>query len=159
MKILNWTLSWNNENMVKTLQQGLAIADYFVFVQKSQQIKQHGNFLEKMVPWFISMDYVSQWPGTISYSDAQTKLFKYQFCQESLDILCEYYNDLFIDANSGFEDFSLLRSDGTPWLITITHEHEAYFKVCKDEINLVNSICDMVEWDSLHEDMMPEERY
>ena len=65
---------------------------------------------------------------------------EYDFVDGSADILVKAADGLFDWLEPRLpEDLCLLRSDGSPWLVTITHERDAYFVMSREEGLLLTS--------------------
>jgi len=84
-------------------------------------------------PYLLKKEMRSEWPGTIlaaGYADVYT----YAFTQASNRAIQERTQNLFDWRYPHFlEDHSLLRSDFSPWLVSITHEEYAYLNLSKEE--------------------------
>jgi hypothetical protein len=104
------------------------------------------DMLSRLGP-FLKEKFLSlEWPGTIlgngdiSKSDhgdntsTGPTIYKYYLNKETAEILKNATHGLYswIQPNLP-EDLSLLRPDGSPWLVSITHERDGYLELSTDE--------------------------
>jgi hypothetical protein len=128
-----------NEPVGETYQQlinaALGRADTLLLVTRhSQPLNTSAiGILDELRPFTISVSQESEWPGTRLYDHTAT-VYKMRFCPEVVEIMKRAANCLFDWVRPGLpEDPCLLRSDGTPWLVTISHERDAYMCLTTDE--------------------------
>lgn len=75
----------------------------------------------------------SEWPGTELHGGEALVLF-YRLNEDSISEFKKASNALFSWKQPELpEDLCLLRSDGSPWLVTIAHEQDAYLELSEDE--------------------------
>jgi hypothetical protein len=101
--------------------------------------------LSQLSPHLATEQIVSEWPGTRLLKGTAT-LRQYELCEASLTTLER--------AAQGFydwcqperpEDLVFWRPSNEPWLVTITHEQDAYFEVTPTEQDaLVRAIPDLL---------------
>lgn len=116
--------------------------------------------------WLVSAEHVSAWPGTVQlgdpamFPDAIRELFKFTITPTSMDMLMERtVPRMFQESPGAVEDLGFLRADGRPWVVTITHEKDAYLKLESDEIDAVTREIGSRRLRLRGDDEMPDERY
>jgi len=107
--------------------------------------------LRALEPYLRSERSVSEWPGT-KLLNGTAVLREYELLEESSLILETAVHGLYEWSQpSRPEDLVLWRGDGEPWLVTIAHEHDAYFLLtpteCEDLLSAVPSIDSELEHD------------
>ncbi len=74
-----------------------------------------------------------QWPGTL-LTDGTAEVLSYVYSRELCSLLQKQVNGLYEWAQPGApEDLCLLRPDGSPWLVSISHEKDGYLELNQDE--------------------------
>ena len=77
----------------------------------------------------------SEWPGTRLY-DGSAELFRYNFDAECAEMLKQSANALYDWRQPELpEDLCLLRADGSPWLVSISHESDGYLYLTQTEMS------------------------
>lgn len=89
----------------------------------------------------------SKWPGTIllcneAFPNNVATIYSFRFCLDSAEILKNSVKGLYSWRQPEYpEDLCLLRPDGSPWLVSITHENDSYLRLAtEEEITILNSI-------------------
>ena len=78
--------------------------------------------MEKLGPHLLSVTQETEWPGTRLFDDTAT-VHRFSFNFETAQILKDAAGRLYDWIQPHLpEDLSILRHDGSPWLVTITHE-------------------------------------
>ena len=95
------------------------------------------DVLSKLEEFEISRERRSEWPGTRLHG-ADATVVIYKLCVASVSVLKQLSGDLYSwrEPNSP-EDLCLLRSDGTPWLVSIAHERDAYMELYDREVEAI----------------------
>ena len=91
--------------------------------------------LSRLEPFLKRKAESLEWPGT-SVSDLKwgAWVFEYSFTFESAEILKQAASGLYRWLQPKLpEDLCLLRADGQPWLVSITHERDGYLDLTPDE--------------------------
>lgn len=90
--------------------------------------------IEKKLKPFLKESYESdEWPGTKLYG-SKGVVRKYRVTKDSFVVLLTvdgFYSWL---SPKFPEDITFYKRDGNPWLVTITHEREAYIQDCSIDI-------------------------
>ncbi len=117
------------------LRHALKYCDSFQFVvphhiQNNTEVQAIINLCKAFL---INVKEEIEWPGTKLYEGTAT-IYSYTFNKESCILLCELANRLYewVQFNSP-EDLCLRRKDGTPWLVSITFEDDAYLELTVEE--------------------------
>jgi len=108
----------------------------FLAVRATIDLAKRGReILGKLRAFLIRESRDSQWPGTVLLANQAATVFRFSICPESVEILQRSANRLYEWQQPDLpEDLGLLRADGTPWLISITHESEAYVIAADQEL-------------------------
>ncbi len=95
------------------------------------------GILQQLKPFFIKEVEQSIWPGTIVYNETARVLY-YRFDHETRVVLKKLGIGL-LDwlAPDAPEGLSLLRADGSPFFVSISHEEDCYFKIADEELELI----------------------
>lgn len=90
--------------------------------------------MNRLSPYLLSKSQESEWPGTKLLDDEKATVYKYRLTRESAKILSEITDRLYLWIQPNLpEDLSLLRKNGEPWLVSISHEKDGYFRISTDE--------------------------
>jgi hypothetical protein len=117
-------------------------------IRSSDEVGQAGalgpegqEVIDRLRPFLLFERRSSEWPGTQLFGHTATVL---TFSLESgcVEILKEAANRFCEWRQPALpEDLCLLRQDGSPWLITIAHEGDTYFKLSgKEKMELMKAI-------------------
>lgn len=104
--------------------------------EKSDEFQKAMEILDKFL---IQKEKTNKWPGTELLGSLDYGMVNYyELNHKSVDILLNLSNRLY-DWNypERPEDLILIRKDGNPWLVTISHEEDAYFEMTEDEMKLI----------------------
>ena len=108
------------------------------------------KFLE---PFLLrKMAKATQWPGTVLhyndlFPDNTATVYYYRLCSESARILKDAVEGLYSWKQPECpEDLCLLRSDGSPWLVTITHEEDSYLELTPKEKDRLLADVPELDW-------------
>ena len=95
--------------------------------------------LEALTPFLISKREAWDWPGTsIQGGDKAATIYSFRLVDESMRILKEGVEGLYDwDSPNCPSDLTLLRPDGTPWLVTIMPDREAFLELSLEELDLL----------------------
>jgi hypothetical protein len=110
-------------------------ADIWVLVTRhSQPLSTRAiAILDELRPFTISVSQESEWPGTRLYDHTAT-VHKVKFSAEVVEVMRRAAKGLFDWLQPSLpEDPCLLKNDGTPWLVTISHERDAYMCLKAEE--------------------------
>lgn len=77
---------------------------------------------------------VTEWPGTQLFSKKEVELVEFRLAPECLEYLSRIARGLYSWTFPALpEDLHFVRHDGTPWLVSIAHERDAYFVIDETE--------------------------
>lgn len=112
------------------IDRALVHSETFLLVvqDQSEPLEPSGEeLLKRLAPFLIAKARESEWPGTTLIGSA-ADVYRYRLTPGSAQVLKEAVDSLFDWQHPHLpEDLSFIRPDGTPWLVTITHERDAYF--------------------------------
>jgi hypothetical protein len=101
---------------------------YFqLIVRRDWDLSEKGkSAVEKLNSFLIKKEEVSEWPGTKMFGGTVT-LLQFVLSLQSVKVLSQLTSGLYSYLYPHFfEDLSMLRPDGEPWLISIAHEKDGY---------------------------------
>lgn len=97
------------------------------------------NVISQLAP-FLTREYeASSWPGTRLLRGTAT-VYQFRLTGQVVDAMSQTSDSLFSWIQPDLpEDPCFLRASGEPWLVTISHEHDAYLDLTEDETNYVRA--------------------
>jgi len=95
-----------------------------------------GKVLELLRAWNGTEQMASEWPGT-RLLKGTAALLTFDLNRESLLLLRSVPGLYSWQQPDLPEDLCLLRADGTPWLVSISHENDAYLNLEEAEAALL----------------------
>lgn len=94
-------------------------------------------FLLEAKPFMLRREERGEWFGTKLTDDTAT-VHGFKMCPETISLLKSASDSLFSWLQPDLpEDLCLIRSDGTPWLVTISHERDGYFQISHEEKSIL----------------------
>jgi hypothetical protein len=102
----------------------------------------HGaEVLERLHPFLLRKIESSEWPGTKLFNHTAS-VFYYNFNSSCTSVIGNAADSLFSWLQPNLpEDLCLLKADGEPWLVSISHEKDGYLNMTDDEKrSLVNAL-------------------
>lgn len=125
----------------KVLEMGLRQCTQAIFIaRKNYKLDESALALIKEInPYLIHKTENSKWPGTtLLKGTAVVYYFRY------IETVCQLLNS---KANTFFdwvhpklpEDLCLIRENGAPWFVTISHETDCYFDINENEAILIEN--------------------
>jgi hypothetical protein len=115
---------------------GFALTDCTtaLLVQHTLELSETGQRVMRRLERFLrEVTVTDEWPGTKIFGGTATVL-RYNYVHGCAEILKQATNRLYGWTQGVLpEDLCLLRDDGDPWLVTITHEHEGYLRLSHEE--------------------------
>lgn len=101
------------------------------------------QFLERSSPYLKEKKSASEWPGTKLGSiedlvEEKATVYYFNLNSKSSSLLKEVANGLYDWLQPDLpEDLCLLRPDGSPWLVSISHEKDSYLELTREEKILI----------------------
>lgn len=117
------------------LRYSLSFSDTFLLVVRhSIPIAATGQeVLDRLKSFQLSRTEESEWPGT-QLLDETAIVYRFKSSDESFALLGKVSEGLFSWKQPELpEDLCLIRTDGSPWLVTIAHEKDSYVELSGDE--------------------------
>lgn len=137
MKRKSYTLS--NEpkggEYLQLLTIGLDFCDKAVLITRDQfgPSEKAMDRIRTLTPFEIERKKTAEWPGTKLLGHKATAV-TYTYNAEFVAAMKKISNSLFEWLHPDLpEDLCLLRPDDSPWLVTISHEHDACLELSDDE--------------------------
>ena len=88
------------------------------------------RLMRELHPYLLSEDRKTQWPGTMLLSDDSALVSRFSLSPQTSAILGGAVEGLFDWIGPTLpEDLCILRADGSPWLVAIAHERDAYLEL------------------------------
>lgn len=89
--------------------------------------KQCDDCMSQIEPFLVKVETVSQWPGT-SIAPYNADLYTYRFNSQMKEVIDSFGVELIAWLEPDFpEDPVLYNKDGSPLLVTISHESDLFF--------------------------------
>jgi hypothetical protein len=89
--------------------------------------------LEALRPFIKEVHESSEWPGTQLLGGTAT-VYQYHLSEKAVVLLGEMAQGLFSWVQPYLpEDLCLLRANGEPWIVSISHESDGYLKLSASE--------------------------
>lgn len=107
-----------------------------VVVRREEQLSDSARAaLKALAPFGVEERITDHWPGTVLYgSTARVKEF--QLSGGAVGVLSTAAVGLFDWLHPNLpEDLCFLRADGTTWLTSIAHEHDAFLELSEAELD------------------------
>lgn len=133
--IYNLSLEPTGEVYGRLILFALQYCDRFQFVvpHHIKQNKAVQDKLKKFENFQTLVTEKSEWPGTKLFSGTAT-VYQYKLNKESIRLLISCAKSLYSWTQPDSpEDLCLLRTDHTPWLVTIGYERDGYFEITSKE--------------------------
>lgn len=90
--------------------------------------------MSRLDPHLITVEHVTEWPGTKTFGGRTEKRFLYRITPDSLHVLATAARDLYAWVNPDLpEDLHLLRQDGSTVLGTIAQEDDGWLELEPEE--------------------------
>lgn len=117
---------------------------YFSFViRDSLRLSQKGlRVLNSLTESLLKTEETDHWPGTQLHGGRLAVVNTYRLTPETRSTLVSATTSLYGWRQPDLpEDLCFWKDDSQPWLVTISHEQDAYFETSKQEIHkLVTAI-------------------
>ncbi len=98
-------------------------------------------FLARIAPSIVDRKRASAWPGTQLLDGELAEVYEGELSHHAAETLAEAAGSLLeFQQPSLPEDVSLLRKDGSPWLISCAHEGDIYLELTVDELGELQRI-------------------
>ena len=112
-----------------------ACSEALLVIRDGIELSDEGRKLvERLSPHVIEQARSSEWPGTRLLTPSAT-VIKFAYTSESAELLKSSSEGLFDWRQPQLpEDLSLLRPNGDPWLVTISHEQDAFLDLSEIEL-------------------------
>lgn len=90
--------------------------------------------MDKLNTHLLRQTQESEWPGTKLIGGDTALVSRFSLCTETAAILSASAEGLFDWLEPELpEDLCIFRSDGSPWLVSISHERDAFFVLTDEE--------------------------
>lgn len=105
-------------------------ASFILVVRQPDPLNPGGQAaLASLAPSLIDVREATRWPGTELHCGAAL-LYEFELNSVTKDLLKDVARSLYMWQQPDLpEDLCFLRSDRTPWLVTIAHERDAYLEL------------------------------
>lgn len=136
-------ISVTRETYLQLLEYAIPYCDSFILVLRhSLDVSPKAiEVLSELEPYLICREERKEWPGTLLL-DETAQVNKFSFSPSTAEILAKFGEHLYSWTLPHLpEDLCLIRIDGSPWLVSIAHEQDAFLSLAREEwIELSNSI-------------------
>jgi hypothetical protein len=132
---------WGPEQYSRLLDLAAHFGGSFVVVSRAALSTEGDRLLRSLGPFAVYVKRGPAWPGTRLLGGAMAGIYKFSSTEESLNVLRRAGRSVWDWLGPQYpEDLSFLRPSGTPWFVSITHEHDAFFKLVETELAAVKAI-------------------
>jgi len=159
MKIVDYCCGWNMEKVVALVACAARVCTEFTLVAAEHREDEATALLRDLLPYLASTEAVSAWPGTIKLDGETRELMKFRVDPASVRRLIDDIMPVLFGPDPAIEDLGMLRSDGRPYLVMITHERDVFLKLEPSELSVLASAVGAQNLRVQGEDEVPEERY
>lgn len=159
MKIVGYAGEWTADALARLVKFSATRCKYFVLIGAKAGSAEVATSLDELTQHLHSRTLATAWPGTVTLSDDRHELLKFDANDASCNVLIERVLPELTTGVGCVEDLSFLRANGRPFFVTITHEHEAFFKVDQDEIHELEAAIGARNLVDEGEDQLPEDTY
>lgn len=113
-------------------------SEAILVVRQSMPLDEFGlDFLAQTTPFLKKKLQSQSWPGT-HLLGKKAWVYHYYLVPEFKEILLQTTSYLYKWLQPKLpEDLCLIRSDGEPWLVTISHEKDSYLILSEDEVEKI----------------------
>lgn len=119
----------SGERYLQLIGEGQRHSDRFMLVRAGSNLQsaEAAAFIASLAPYLVSTNHESSWPGTQMLGGATAEVSIFRLTPDSAERL-SVVDRLFGWRAPHFpDDLCFLRAEGKPWLVTTTHERDAYF--------------------------------
>jgi hypothetical protein len=159
MKIVGYKGAWSGEALAAIIRYSITKCRYFVLIVMDERAVEAVELLNQLRPFVDSSALVSAWPGTVKLGGERFEMLKFNATKSSCELLINDVLRALFEKGPPVEDLSLLREDGRPFLVTITHEREAFFKVEPREVHELMEAIGAANLVEEGDDQLPGETY
>jgi hypothetical protein len=112
----------------------VACEEALLVVRRGVPMSHDGEaLLGRLKPFTLRVDECSEWPGTTLLQDTAT-VHRFRFSEQCAELLCGAARGLYSWLQPDLpEDLCLIRPGGDVWLVSISHEKDAYLELTPDE--------------------------
>lgn len=167
MKIVDYHGELSVRSIAPLVEWAMGRCTAFTVIARLDEIESAERILSPLMSDLIERRRTNVWPGTRSAQFVE--LFKFELSDRAKPfLLADLFPTVIAAELPGpddgvpwppVEDLSLLRSDGRPMLITITHEYDVYLKLSPDEFAALRSEVGGENLSTSSEDCLPDEQY
>jgi len=152
--------AWEPQDYRRLLDLSQRFCSSFILVRRQNVNPQNDDVIRSLAPFLIEASPTRIWPGTCLIGKDSVQMYKYYLADESIEILRHAAVSLWdwIGPQKP-EDLSFLRPSGIPWFISISHEHDAFFKLCDGERVFVETVFGKDSLVCGGEDQRPQEAF
>jgi len=133
MLVAGYQGEWNTPTLVELIRRSVPYCDYFLLMVVQGREHDAHNLIRDLKCYLVTHRMVDVWPGTVSLDGKLHEMLKFTLNENSLHILVDKILPETFQPEPALEDISLLRADGRPFLVTITHERDAFFCLDPEE--------------------------
>lgn len=105
------------------------------------------SVIRNLEPFLIGKSALTEWPGTLLYRGFAW-VSRYNLVSSCARVLEESTDSLYSWRQPDLpEDICLLRPNGDPWLVTISHERDSYLSLTKQDFDLLKqTMPELTDW-------------
>lgn len=159
MPIVGYHGEWTPSALARIVLHGAEHCQYFVLVVAKGRSSEAVELLHDLMPYLVARRIVKAWPGTMKLAGEASEMLKFEVNRNTVEVLVGAVLPVLFMPDPPVEDLSLLRLNGRPWFIMITHERDAFLKLEAQEIERVRAAIGADNLVVEGDDEFPEEKY
>lgn len=159
MKIVEYSGDWSLHSVTQLVEYAAPACRQFTVVVAQDRENEATGILHDLMPYLVISKTVSAWPGTIKLDGEVRRMLKYSAEPTAIRKLVEDLMPVLFSSDPVIEDLAMLRADGRPFLIMITHEQEVFLKLEPQDYDLFPSVLVARDFQTQGDDEAPDEVY
>jgi len=151
---------WTLQDYTVLLDTAASFCDSLILVSRTPLSLEGEDLLRSLAPFLVNKYRAVVWPGTRLIGSETAEINKFHLTHGSLAVLRFTAHSLWDWLGPRYpEDLSFLRRSGSPWFVSITHEHDAFFKLVGKEREAIETVFGTGSLVLECEDQCPEETF
>jgi len=159
MKIVGYVGDWNPQSVARLVAYAAPACRQFTLVAAKSREDEAMAVLHDLMPYLVISETVSAWPGTIKLDGETRRMLKFKAEPAVMRMLVEEIMPVLFSSDPPIEDLGMLRADGRPYLVMISHEQDVFLKLEPQEIDMLASAVGTRDVRIQGDDEVPDETY
>lgn len=159
MKIVGYCGEWKPQAVTRLVTYAVQACRQFALVAAEYREDEAMEVLHDLMPYLVMAETVSAWPGTIKLDGETRRMLKFRIEPAVISMLVEDIMPVLFLPAPPIEDLGMLRADGRPYLVMITHEQDVFLKLESQELGMLASAIGSRDLQIQGDDEVPDEAY